>query len=60
MFDFLIATVDVKSKEIKRATLTEIIDYITTTRNVLSDQVYPEIIKMVHVLHKIFHIVNKT
>ena len=38
---------DVKSKEIKRNCLTELIDYVTTNKNVLQDAVYPEIVKMV-------------
>ena len=38
---------DLKSKEIKRACLNEIVDYITATRGVLTEPVYPEIVKMV-------------
>ena len=34
-------------KEIKRATLNEIVDYITAGRGVLTEAVYPEIIRMV-------------
>lgn len=39
--------VDVKSKEIKRASLNELVDYITATRGVLTELVYPEAVKMV-------------
>ncbi len=38
---------DLKSKEIKRACLNEIVDYISVTKNCLSEPVYPEIIAMV-------------
>ena len=40
---------DIKSKEIKRASLNELVDYITATRGVLNEPVYPEIVKMVGV-----------
>jgi len=38
---------DLKGKEIKRATLNEIVDYITAGRGVLTEAVYPEIIRMI-------------
>ena len=38
---------DLKSKEIKRACLNEIVDYITVTKNCLTENVYPEAIHMV-------------
>ncbi len=38
---------DLKSKEIKRACLNEIVDYIGVTKGCLSEAVYPEIIAMV-------------
>lgn len=38
---------DLKSKEIKRACLNELVDYITATRNVLTEPVYPEVVRMV-------------
>lgn len=38
---------DLKSKEIKRACLNEIVDYISVTKSCLSEAVYPEIIAMV-------------
>lgn len=38
---------DVKAKEIKRAALNEILDYISNARSVLSEPVYPEIVRMV-------------
>lgn len=38
---------DLKGKEIKRSTLNELVEYITAGRGVLTEPVYPEIIKMV-------------
>ena len=38
---------DLKGKEIKRATLNEVVDYITAGRGVLTEAVYPEIIRMI-------------
>ena len=42
---------DLKGKEIKRATLNEIVDYITAGRGVLTEAVYPEIIRMVRTFY---------
>jgi len=47
IFDFSDCVSDLKSKEIKRACLNEIVDYITVTRNCLTENVYPEVITMV-------------
>ena len=47
LFDFSDCVSDLKSKEIKRACLNEIVDYITVTRNCLTDNIYPEVITMV-------------
>ncbi|VEN38667.1 unnamed protein product [Callosobruchus maculatus] len=38
---------DLKGKEVKRCTLNELVDYITGGRGVLTEPVYPEIIKMI-------------
>lgn len=46
-FDFIDPTADLKGKEIKRNTLNELVEYITQGRGVLTESVYPEIIKMV-------------
>lgn len=46
---------DLKGKEIKRATLNELVEYITGGRGVLTEPVYPEIIKMV-TLFCIYHL----
>ena len=42
---------DLKGKEIKRATLNEVVDYITAGRGVLTEAVYPEIIRMVSIYY---------
>ena len=47
IFDFSDCVSDLKSKEIKRASLNEIVDYITVTRDCLTDNVYPEVVNMV-------------
>lgn len=39
---------DLKSKEVKRACLNELVDYITATRGVLTEPCYPEIVRMVY------------
>lgn len=39
---------DLKSKEVKRACLNELVDYITATRGVLTEPCYPEIVRMVN------------
>lgn len=46
-FDFMDPVADLRGKEIKRATLNEIVDYITAGRGVLTEAVYPEIIRMI-------------
>ncbi|XP_041038857.1 serine/threonine-protein phosphatase 2A 56 kDa regulatory subunit alpha isoform isoform X4 [Cetorhinus maximus] len=38
---------DLKSKEVKRATLNELVDFLTSNRGVLLEQAYPEIVKMI-------------
>jgi serine/threonine-protein phosphatase 2A regulatory subunit B' len=47
IFDFMDPVTDLKSKEIKRACLNEIVDYISVTKSCLTEPVYPEIIAMV-------------
>lgn len=49
---------DLKGKEIKRATLNELVDYISAGRGVLSESVYPEIIKMVCLAYFLINIPN--
>uniref|UniRef100_A0AAQ4Q8U8 Serine/threonine protein phosphatase 2A regulatory subunit n=1 Tax=Gasterosteus aculeatus aculeatus TaxID=481459 RepID=A0AAQ4Q8U8_GASAC len=47
LFDFLDSVMDLKSKEIKRATLNELVDYVSTNRGVLVESTYPEITNMI-------------
>lgn len=47
VFDFMDPVSDLKSKEIKRACLNELVDYITATRGVLTEPVYSEIVRMI-------------
>lgn len=47
VFDFMDPVADLKGKEIKRATLNELVDYITAGRGVLTEPVYAEIIRMI-------------
>ncbi|KAL8586294.1 Serine/threonine-protein phosphatase 2A 56 kDa regulatory subunit alpha isoform [Nucella lapillus] len=47
VFDFMDPVTDLKSKEIKRACLNELVDYITATRNVLTEPTYPFIVQMI-------------
>lgn len=49
LFDFLDSVIDLKSKEIKRATLNELVDYVSTNRGVLVESAYPEITNMVRI-----------
>lgn len=48
IFDFQLDPLsDLKYKEIKRAALNEIVEYITHNRGVLTEAIYPEAIRMV-------------
>uniref|UniRef100_A0AAV2K9A2 Uncharacterized protein n=1 Tax=Knipowitschia caucasica TaxID=637954 RepID=A0AAV2K9A2_KNICA len=47
LFDFFDSVIDLKSKEIKRAALNELVDYVSTNRGVLVEAAYPQIITMV-------------
>lgn len=49
MFDFLDSVTDLKNKEIKRSTLNELVDYVSTNRGVLVESAYPEITEMVRI-----------
>lgn len=55
---------DLKGKEIKRAALNDLSTYITHGRGVLTEAVYPEIIRMVRMAfvvsrpHNVFLLVN--
>ena len=47
IFDFTDALSDLKGKEIKRATLTELVEYVSNTRGVITEPIYPEVMNMV-------------
>ncbi|XP_058881294.1 serine/threonine-protein phosphatase 2A 56 kDa regulatory subunit alpha isoform-like isoform X2 [Acipenser ruthenus] len=47
LFDFMEPVADLKSKEIKRATLNELVDFVSTNRGVLVEAAYPEIAAMI-------------
>jgi serine/threonine-protein phosphatase 2A regulatory subunit B' len=47
IFDFNDASADLKGKEIKRSTLAELLEYITTNRGVITEPIYPEVVSMV-------------
>ncbi|XP_068964856.1 serine/threonine-protein phosphatase 2A 56 kDa regulatory subunit alpha isoform isoform X1 [Petaurus breviceps papuanus] len=49
LFDFMDSVADLKSKEIKRATLNELIEYVSTNRGVLVESTYSDIVKMISV-----------
>ena len=47
MFDFMDPVSELRGKEVKRSTLHELVEYITAEKGVLTEPVYPEIIRMV-------------
>lgn len=48
VFDFITDPLsDLKWKEIKRAALNELVDYVTHQRGVITEQIYPEAVQMV-------------
>jgi len=47
VFDFMDPVSDLRGKEVKRGTLNELVDYITSERGVLSEPMYPEVVRMV-------------
>jgi serine/threonine-protein phosphatase 2A regulatory subunit B' len=50
VFDFQLDPLsDLKWKEIKRAALNEMIDYITSNRGIITDPIYPEAVRMVNI-----------
>lgn len=46
-FDFNDVFSDLPGKEVKRQTLVELVDHISTSRGVITDALYPELVKMV-------------
>jgi Protein phosphatase 2A regulatory B subunit (B56 family) len=51
LFDFNDASAELKGKQIKAQALHEMLDYVTTQRGVITENVYPEVINMVGQLH---------
>lgn len=48
LFDFVSDPLsDLKWKEVKRAALSEMVEYITHNRNVITEPIYPEVVHMV-------------
>jgi serine/threonine-protein phosphatase 2A regulatory subunit B' len=50
LFDFNDASAELKGKQIKAQTLHEMLEYITTQRGVITENVYPEVVNMVRSL----------
>ncbi|KAF8654173.1 hypothetical protein AX16_003702 [Volvariella volvacea WC 439] len=46
LFDFNDASSELKGKQIKAQTLHEMLEYITTQRGVITDNIYPEVVNM--------------
>ena len=47
IFDFRDPSMDIRSKEIKRSTLQELLEYISSNRNVIQPTMYGKIVNMV-------------
>ncbi len=47
LFDFNDASSELKGKQIKAAALHDMLEYITTQRGVITENIYPEVVKMV-------------
>ncbi|KAK0524396.1 serine/threonine-protein phosphatase 2A 56 kDa regulatory subunit delta isoform [Tilletia horrida] len=46
LFDFNDASAELKGKQVKAATLHEMLDYITSQRGVITEPIYPEVVSM--------------
>ncbi|XP_064402528.1 serine/threonine-protein phosphatase 2A 56 kDa regulatory subunit epsilon isoform-like [Halichondria panicea] len=46
IFDFSDPMSDLRAKEIKRAALNEVLDYVSNYKGVLSEPIYPEVVRM--------------
>jgi serine/threonine-protein phosphatase 2A regulatory subunit B' len=47
LFDFMDSVSDLKSKEIKRAPLNELVEYVSTNRGVIVESAYSDIVKLI-------------
>lgn len=55
LFDFVSDPLsDLKWKEVKRAALHEMVEYVTTQRNIITDEIYAEAVNMVSLLKCIY------
>lgn len=51
LFDFVSDPLsDLKWKEVKRAALHEMVEYVTTQRGIITDAIYPEAVNMVRIM----------
>ena len=53
IFDFRDPSMDIRSKEIKRSTLQELLEYISNNRNVIQPSMYGKIVNMVRVVYEL-------
>lgn len=52
MFDFVNDPLsDLKWKEVKRMALQEMVDYVTSTKAVITEPIYPEAVQMVRIFN---------
>lgn len=49
VFDFNDASADMNGKQVKAQTLHEMLEYITTSRGVITEAIYPEVVGMVSI-----------
>jgi len=59
LFDFVSDPLsDLKWKEVKRAALHEMVEHVTTQKGVVTEDVYPQAVKMVCVLSVFFYYID--
>jgi serine/threonine-protein phosphatase 2A regulatory subunit B' len=55
VFDFNDVSTDLQGKNVKSQALSEMLDFITTQRGVITEDIYPEVVKMVRNLYQSVH-----
>ena len=50
VFDFSDPMTELRAKEIKRAALNEVLEYIANNKGVITEPVYPEVVRMVSLI----------
>jgi serine/threonine-protein phosphatase 2A regulatory subunit B' len=55
LFDFNDASAELKGKQIKAQALHEMLEYITTQRGVITENIYPEVVNMVRCSSRVFN-----